>query len=489
MGWYIGIDMGTSSVKSLLVGEGGAVLAQAERAIAIACPHPGWREVDPNLWWQAAKETVAELVGAVDAGRIRGIGVTGQMHSTVFVDDAGRSIRPALMWNDTRTAEVVEHIRPAYAAYGEPYLARLVSTGSPAANLAWLRDEEPEHFERLSTFLIGPDWLVFRLTGTMGTDFCEASTSSLFNLEARAWSQAARAALDLPQSIFPTVRGAAEIAGTLRSDVAAELGLHPDTIVAVGTGDNPAAAIPTGSLTANMPVLSLGTSGVLLFCRPKPDYAARGKNILFSLDGSVCSTLVQGVVQSCGSSLSWLANTVFGEDDYSFVDQIVPDDLPLPCDPLFYPHLTGEKTIYADPHVRGAFLGLGTESRRAVLTRSVLEGISFGFRQLMDEMAFDAGELDTIYAIGGGARSRRWLQLLADVLGLRVAALAGQASAGMGAALLAGVAAGDIAPEALGSVGVEVRQTYAPRAEHSAAYGARYERYLRIHDALAQVWD
>lgn len=489
MGCYIGIDMGTSSVKSLLMGEGGTVLAQAERAIDIASPRSGWKEIDPELWWQAAKETVAELAGTVDAGCIRGIGVTGQMHSTVFVDAAGRSIRPAIMWNDTRTAEVVERIRTAFTACGVTYLARLVSTGSPAANLVWLRDEEPENFGRLSTFLIGPDWLVFRLTGTTGTDFCEASTSSLFDLEARTWSQAARSALDLPQSIFPTVRGAAEVAGTLRPDVAMELGLSPDVIVAVGTGDNPAAAIPAGTLTANMPVLSLGTSGVLLFCRPKPDCVARGKNVLFSLDGNTCSTLVQGVVQSCGSSLSWLAGTVFGEDGYSFVDKIVPDEVPAPRDPLFYPHLTGEKTIYADPHLRGALLGLGTESNRSVLTRAVLEGIAFGFRQLMDEMAFDAGKADTLYAIGGGTRSCRWLQLLADVLGVRVAALAGQASAGMGAALLAGVAVGDIAPETLGSVGVAVRETYAPRAEYAAAYDARYERYLRVHDALAQVWE
>ena len=485
MGRYIGVDVGTSSVKTMMVDASGHLIAEAGCDITVSRPQPGWKEIDPDVWWNAVRETIAEVVATGgDAYNVLGIGVTGQMHTTVFVDADGRSIRPAIMWNDDRTAAIVDEVRERYLDAGEDYLAKLISTGSPASNLAWLKENEPESFERLATFLIGPDWIVFRLTGSLGTDYCEASTSSLFDITKHCWSENARSAIGIPANVFPAVRGSAVLAGTLLPDIADDLGLPHTVRVVVGTGDNPAAAIPTGTLVSGVPTVSLGTSGVLMLKRDAPDLIARGKNILFSLGGDDCATLVQGVVQACGLSMSWLMNDLLHEKDYSALDCKVSDELPSRDAPMFYPHLTGEKTIYADPTIRGALLGISSDVSRGDVMRAVMEGICLAFRQLADEMGLDCSSAGAVHAIGGGSKSSRWMQMLADILGMRVITLQGQASAGFGAALLAMLACGEVSRDAIGNVGVEKRAEYMPRKDACAAYSDRYQRYLRIHDAL-----
>lgn len=502
MASYLGIDLGTSSVKACLVGEGGELLATVSRAYALSCPKPAWKEIDPELWWSACKEAVGELLSggaagaagaadelpAVGAGAdVRAIGVTGQMHSTVFIDAEGRSIRPAIMWNDGRTEQLVAPAREAMAGICHGYLSRIVSCGSPALNLQWLRQEEPENFGRMERFVIGPDWIVYRLTGVLGTDFCEASTSSLFDLERGAWSQAACELLGVPECVLPEVRGAAQLAGEVLPAVAAELGLPAGVRVCVGTGDNPAAAIPTGCLASDVPVLSLGTSGVLMARRERPLWDAAGKNILFSFDGEQISTLVQGVVQSCGGTYAWWCRDILGLDDVSGADAGIDVGALGEGELLFYPHVVGEKTLYADPTLRGAFIGLSLDTTRADLTLAVMEGIAFGVRQVSEAMRLDLGALDVLPVIGGGARSRVWMQVLADVLGVPCMQMRGEASAGYGAALLAMLSAGSLAPGDLGGLCVTRGDVFKPDAAARERYQQKYARYVGIHDALKQI--
>lgn len=485
---FIGIDLGTSSVKLVLTDENGKLLREAGRDYRLLQPAQGWKEIRPETWWDASAQALDELLDGADRDQVAGIGVTGQMHTVVLLDEAGNSIRPALMWNDTRTKDLIPGLKEKIAGTEVSYISTFLSTGSPAANLLWFRLNEPDQFARLGKFLIGPDYLVFRLTGVYGTDYCEASTSSLFDFRSLRWSPVMREIAGLPEKVYPPIRGSAETAGTLLPETAARFGLREDVTVIVGTGDNPAASIPTGCLGRQYPVLSLGTSGVLMFPRQAPDFEAKGKNVLFSFGGKTVHTLVQGVVQSCGSGYSWWNQSVLGQSIAGADREIDMDRLgesPI----LFYPHLVGDKNLYADPDLRGAFLGLSTDTTRADMTQAVMEGIAFGLRQLTEAMRLPAEELAKLKAIGGGSRSRVWMQILSDVLNTPIDQLEGSAGAGYGMALLAAYRCGAVSSlEDISKSAVYVKERFTPRPYNAGLYEKHYQRYLKIHDAVKAVF-
>ncbi|MCD8050395.1 MAG: xylulokinase [Clostridiales bacterium] len=489
MAAFIGIDLGTSSVKLVLTDEKGQVLREAGQDYRLLQPAPGWKEIDPETWWNATADALEVLLDGVSREQVEGIGITGQMHTVVLLDGDGRSIRPALMWNDTRTKDLIPELKADVQDTNVSYLSRVLSTGSPAANLLWLRLNEPEHFHRLAKFLIGPDYLVYRFTGVYGTEYCEASTSSLYDLLGKVWSPVMRELVGLPESVYPPVRGSAEVAGTLLTEIAARFGLRPDVKVIVGTGDNPAASIPTGCLGRGYPVFSLGTSGVLMFPRTSPDFEAKGKNILFSFDSSTFYTLVQGVVQSCGSGYNWWNRDILQIDDINAADKEIDVDRLGENELLFYPHLVGDKTLYADPAIRGAFLGLGTDTTRADMTQAVMEGVAYGLRQLTEEMHLTQESLTGLRVIGGGSRSRVWMQVIADVLNVPVQQLAGNAGAGYGMALLATYSCGVVSSlENISERAVSVKARFTPRPYNAGLYDRNYQRYLRVYRALKDIY-
>ena len=485
---FIGIDLGTSSVKLILTDETGTVLAEAGDDYALLQPRPDWKEIEPETWWEAVSRAMDRLLSNTDGRNVQGIGVTGQMHTVVLLDENGKSIRPALMWNDTRTRNLIHWMRERVVGKEALSIRGILSTGSPAANLLWLRRQEPENFGKLRKFLIGPDYLVYRLTGTYGTDYCEASTSSLYDSLSRKWSPLMRKMIGLPESVYPEVRGSAETAGTILPDIAARFGLNPEAKVLVGTGDNPAAAIATGCLGGNYPVFSLGTSGVLMFPRTKADFESKGKNILFSFDSQTFYTLVQGVVQSCGSSYNWWNRSLLGLADFSGADRDIDVEKLGENRVLFYPHLVGDKTIFADPSLRGAFIGFSTDTTRADMTQAVMEGVAFALRELTEAMRLTKEDLRNLKAIGGGSRSAVWMQILSDVLNLPVAQMEGNTGAGYGMALLAAYRCG-AAPslERLTADTITVKRRFEPRARNAALYAEQYSRYRRVHDALKTI--
>lgn len=488
MRYYIGIDIGTSSAKSVLIDSEGRIIRSASAAYPVAEPKPGWREIDPEAWMQAVDTTLGQLLEGVDRARVRSIGVTGQMHTLVLLDRQGNPLRPALLWNDTRTASMIPDMKRRIRALdGVSCLADVISTGSPAANLLWFKENEPENYARLHKFLIGPDYIVHRLAGGYRTDYCEASTSSLYDLTARTWSPAIRAAFGFPAAVYPDVRGSGEIAGTLLPAFCEKYALSPAVTVIVGTGDNPAAAIPTGCLAKKRPVLSFGTSGVLMFPRSRPDFTARGKNILFSLDGQDVAVLVQGVVQSCGGTLNWWMEKILGTTDYAAETRCISlehlGESPL----LFYPHLVGDKTIYTDPSLRGCFIGLGTDTTRADMATAVLEGICFAVRQLTQAMEIPAAALENLRVIGGGSKNPIWMQMLADVLGAPVIQMESHSGAAFGIALAAAAAAEGVPVEQMMRGLLFDKARFIPRAYHAGLYQKKYQKYLRIHDAVCSI--
>ena len=489
MKYYVGIDIGTSSAKLTLINGEGDLIKESSREYRLMEPQAGWKEIDPETWMAAVAEAMRELLRGEDAAQVEAIGVTGQMHTVVVIGQDGRPLRPALMWNDTRTAgrvpEIKERIRQLPNV---SYISNIISTGSPAMNLLWLKEQEPETFQKIRKFMIGPDYIVYQLTGSIQTDFCEASTSSLLDLKKGEWSEEIRQLLDFPAAIYPDIRGTNEIAGTVSKEWTAWFGFRPGVKVIVGTGDNPAAAIATGCFAGRYPVLSLGTSGVLMFPRETIDFDARGKNIMVSFDGEQMQILVQGVVQSCGSSMNWWMKDILQVK--SFDKETAADTAHLgEGSLLFYPHLVGDKTIYADASLRGGFFGIGTETTRKEMTVAVMEGIAFGVRQLTEVMNIPKKALENLKITGGGSRNEVWMQIFANVLDVKVEQLSAGAGAGYGIALSAAAAMGRMSMEQMILRTVKTKKVFSPVQYNVKIYNKKYRTYLKIHDAMKQIFE
>lgn len=488
MSYFLGIDVGTSSVKLIAMDETGTVVKKCGRDYEYSQPYPGWKEIWPEIWAAAVEAGLWELLENLERQEVKGIGFTGQMHTTVFLDQEGKCIRPAIMWNDMRTKELIAYMKKSIAGKRDTQsILRIISTGSPAANLLWLKEYEPENFSRINQFLIGPDYLVYYFSGCCSTDYCEASTSSLYDTKERCWSKTMRDFLALSESVYPPVRGSQEVAGLLSERLQKKFGLPEGIRIIVGTGDNPAAAVATGSFRYHYPVLSIGTSGVLVLIRNFVSQDMKGKQILFSRDGSNVNILVQGVVQSAGGSYQWYVKGILGIEDFDCLAESVDLDKLGENGLLFYPHLTGDKTIYADPDLRGAFIGLDTNHTREDLAVAVMEGICFGVKQLIQEMHLTQKEVRKLKVTGGGSYSKVWMQILADVLDTDIEQLDGGEGASVGVALMAREAVCGKTDESVCKQSVKIRGRFTPRPYNVGVYEIKYKRYLKIHAALKMI--
>lgn len=484
MAAYLGIDVGTSSVKLTAIDDSGSVVATASQGYGLVEPRPGWREIDPETWWNAVCDAMVRLSASVEPSSIAGVCVTGQMHTVVLADEGGRATCRSIMWNDLRTSDDVPPARLAMRAAGESHIARIVSTGSPAINLAWARRFNPSAFEAAAVFLGVPDWIALRLGGHPGIDWCGASTSSLFSLDGLAWSLPACDYFGIPQGLLPAIEDSDSIIGTVCEKAALRTGLPVGIPIVRGTGDNPAAAIPTGCLSQSAPVISLGTSGVLMYARDGVCQPAYGKPVLVRA-GERLRTLVQLTVKSCGSDMEWWVKRVLGLESFSPEDKAVEDLRHDMGDLLFFPHLNGEKVLYSDPSLRGAFLGLSLDTTASEMTRAVMEGVAFGLRSLW-EVIEGPGSWDAVRLVGGGSKSNLWTSIVSNVLGVDVVRMR-TSGAGQGAAILAlcavtGESLVDVAERA-----VELLDVVTPDAEICAVYDRKYARYERVYDALESV--
>jgi xylulokinase len=490
MSYYVGIDIGTSSAKITLIDGKGSIIKECNGDYSLTELAPGWKEIDPEIWMTTVDECMKELLQGIDAKEVASIGVTGQMHTVIFLDENGKSIRPALMWNDTRTSLLVPKVKDKIMENSKiSYISNIISTGSPAMNLLWVKKNEPKNFSKIHKFLIGPDYIVFRLTGTIQTDYCEASTSSLCDLHTGTWSPEMRKIMGFPEGIYPQIKGSGQMAGTITDEWVEKLGLCPEVTVTVGTGDNPAAAISTGCFTGKYPVLSFGTSGVLMIPKEEVDLNAKGKNILFSVDGKEIQVLVQGVVQSCGSSFAWWMKNVLNTTDFN--GETLDADLSHlgESNIIFYPHLVGDKTIYADPNIRGAFIGIGTETTRKDMSIAIMEGICMAVRQLIEAMKIPRKTLEGLRVIGGGSKNEVWMQILADVLDISVVQLESGSGAGYGIALTAAAnSSTEISMEEILKNTISTKKTFYPRNYNVKLYNHKYRKYLRIYSALKHIY-
>jgi xylulokinase len=496
----LGIDVGTSGAKALLIDATGAVLAAATEEYPLLTPRPLWAEQHPADWWAAAAAAVRRVLGTngVAADHIAGVGLSGQMHGMVLLDQAGAVLRPAILWNDQRTG-------PQCAAITEQlgltrlleWIANPVLPGFTAPKILWVREHEPEIYSRIAQALLPKDYVRYRLTGAYATEVSDASGTALLDVRQRRWSAEMLAALDIPESWLPPVYEAPVPSAAISAAAAAETGLRPGTPVVGGGGDQAAGAVGSGIVQQGVVSVTLGTSGVV--------FAAADQFMLEPLGRlhAFCHAVpggwhLMGVMLSAGGSLRWYRDTLGREevvqaaarnvDPYELLLAQAAAAPPGSEGLLFLPYLSGERTPYADPDARGVYCGLTLRHGKPHLVRAVLEGVTYGLRDSLELLRALGLTISQVRASGGGARSAGWRQLLADVFETEIVLTNVTEGAAFGAALLAGVGAGlypDVHAACAATIRVTDRVGPGPDAPVYADY---YPLYRALYPALAPLF-
>lgn len=483
--YYLGLDIGTSSLKTTLMDSDQTIVYEAAYPYTIEENEPGFREIDPEIWFQAVLQGIQDVVERFDEADLACIGVTGQMHTTIFLDAYGTPVRKAIMWNDLRSASMVEPLREQLKQMKETlHIATILSTGSPAMNILWVKTYEPQLFVNVRSIMTAYDYIVYRLSGQYSADYCDASTSSLFDIVTRKWSDYMLNLLDIDESYLGPLHASCDVIGHVLPALCEKLKIrHPLPVIA-GTGDNPANAVALGLLQERRPVISLGTSGVVIMVKADQKFDGAGKHVVFSAQGEQFVNIVQGTVRSAGGTHKWWVENIVESDDMA-VDQARIDEARLGSNPvLFFPHISGDKLIYHNMNIGGAFIGLRADTKREDMTQAVFEGISFALREVLEHMQL-ASWPQRIQINGGGTKSALWMQIMADILHMELDVVSMNATPGYGACILAKMAddpAGMIA-RTNESKGV----CYHPHRDRAVAYDHAYRKYQRMYQALQEI--
>lgn len=495
---FLGVDIGTSGTRTLAIDETGAPMTSASAEYPISHPKPGWSEQNPEDWWQATVTTIKKVVkqAKLKPDDIGGIGLSGQMHGSVFLDKSDAVLRPAILWNDQRTAAECAEIEQR--AGGRSKLIDMVSnpalTGFTAPKILWLRNNEPKKYDKTRKILLPKDYVRFRLTGEYATEVSDASGTLLLDVAQRQWSSALLEKLEIDSSLLPACYESEEVSGRLTKEIAKLLGLAEGTPVVGGGGDQAAGAVGNGIVTTGVISATMGTSGVVFAYSDdvKTDPQGRLHTFCHAVRGKWHQ---MGVVLSAGGSLQWYRDRFAREeiveakkrkiDPYELLTAEAAKAPPGSEGLYFLPYLTGERTPHADPYARGAWIGLSPRHERAHLVRSVIEGATYAMRDSLELIKGLGVPIEHIRLSGGGARSEFWRQLQADIYGHKVVTINAQDGPAFGVALLAAVAGGkfkDIAQACSRSIKV-VTQT-SPNKKSKAQYDRVYPLYGKLYQSL-----
>lgn len=495
----LGVDTGTSGTRALLVEASGRVVGGAVHDYPMATPRPGWAEQDPRTWLDAAKETIVAVMSRYGEGRrVAAIGLTGQMHGSVFLNGAGQVLRPAILWCDQRTTSQCEAVTERVG--GRARLIELTCNpaleGFTAPKLVWVRDHEPGLYASVAKILLPKDYVRWGLTGAYASDVSDASGTLLFDVRHRRWSDPVLAALDIPRSWLPDVTESPVVSGRLSPDVARELGLEPGTPVVGGGGDQAAGAVGNGIVAQGLVSSTIGTSGVVFAHSDEItlDPLGRVHTFCHAVPGA---WHVMGVTQGAGLSLRWFRDQFgaaeiatagrLGTDPYELLTREAERSVPGSEGLIWLPYLMGERTPHLDANARGVLFGITARHTRADVVRAIMEGVTYSLRDcltILREMGVPSRQ---VRASGGGARSALWRQMQADVFGTEVVTVHADEGPSFGAALLAAVGAGfyPSVPSACAAT-VSVGGAVAPDPSRAAVYDHRYATYRSLYPALAQ---
>ncbi len=493
MSLLLGIDISTTGAKALLIDETGSVVMSATTPLALSTPRPLWSEQNPGDWWQATVTSIRAALAQANkpAEQIAAIGLTGQMHGLVLLDENGEVLRPAILWNDQRCGAECDEIR---ARFGKENLIRTSGndalTGFTAPKILWVQRHEPEIFNRARHVLLPKDYIRYRLTGAMAMDKADGSGTMLFDLKKRDWSPELLAALDIPTEWLPPTYEGPDITGEVSMDAARETGLKIGTPVVAGGGDQAAGAVGVGAVQSGIVSLVLGTSGVVFAATDSPLIQPEGRLHAF------CHAVpgrwhFMGVMLSAAGSLQWYRDTLFPQTSFDELVEETAEVSPGSEGLLFLPYLSGERTPHPDPLARGAWVGLTVRHRRAHLTRAVLEGVAFGLKDGFELIqGAGLGQIEQVRVSGGGAKSRVWQQIIADVLGTELVTVNTTEGAAYGAALLAGVANKSWPDtDAACQSAIRVESRVLPDTQASGTYNELYQNYRGLYPALKPTFD
>ncbi len=500
MSVYLGIDVGTSGTKSLVCRADGTVLATATAEHPIFHPQPGWSEQSPDDWWTSSVESAraALQLSKVKGDEVRGIGLSGQMHGSVFLDKSHKVLRPALLWNDQRTAQECQEIERL--AGGRAGLIQMVSnpafTGFTAPKILWVRNHEPRIYDQISQVILPKDYIRLRLTGELATEVSDASGTLLLDVAARKWHAGLLGKLQIDTQLLPRCVESAEMTGVVTAQAAELLGIAQGVPVVGGAGDQAASAVGNGIVSPGVISSTLGTSGVVFAYAERPETHPEGK--VHTMCHAVRGAWHQmGVVLSAGGSLQWFRNQLCqdlrdqaareGVDAYDLLFEGIKQSS-LGAEGLrFLPYLTGERHPYSDPYARGAWVGLTVRHTRNHLARAVVEGITFALRDCLEVMRGLGVEARQVRLSGGGARHPYWRQMQANIFGQTVAQINAQEGPAFGVALLAmaGTGAYQSVPEACAAT-IRVTEELQPQQLEMEQYQRAYHHYRRLYPLLAE---
>ena len=485
---YIGIDLGTSAAKLLLVDEAGQVRNTVTKEYPLYFPHPGWSEQDPACWWSACLEGVPELIDGFDPQEVKGIGAGGQMHGLVALDKEDKVLRPAILWNDGRTFKEVDYLNETVGRETlSKYTANIAFAGFTAPKLLWMKANEPELFERIEKIMLPKDYVVYCLTGVHATDCSDASGMLLLDVEHKRWSQEMCEICGISVSQLPKLYESWEPVGTLKPDVAAKLGLPESVVVCAGAGDNAAAAVGTGTVGAGGCNISLGTSGTIFISSDR--FGVDPNNALHFFAHADGGYHLMGCMLSAASCNKWWCEDILDTGDFAAEQTPITDEKLGRNHVYFLPYLMGERSPINDTNARGAFVGLTMDTTRADMIQAVLEGVSFAIRDSFEVAKSLGVKIPRSCLCGGGAKSPLWRKMLANILGIPLDMVATEQGPGYGGAILAMVATG-LFPSVQAACGalIGVAETLEPDPELTARYEARYQQFKQIYPTMKALF-
>lgn len=479
---YIGIDLGTSAVKLLLMQADGTIEQIVTKEYPLSFPQPGWSEQNPQDWWDACVEGIKELTEHADKSQVAGISFGGQMHGLVVLDADDHVIRPAILWNDGRTMEETAYLNETVGREKlSQYTANIAFAGFTAPKILWMKKHEPELFARISKIMLPKDYLAYKLTGVHCTDVSDASGMLLLDVEHKCWSKEMLAICGISESQLARIYESYEAVGTLTPQAASLLGLSETVVVAAGAGDNAAAAVGTGTVGDGSCNVSLGTSGTVFIASER--FAVDSHNALHAFAHADGHYHLMGCMLSAASCNKWWMEDIIGTEDFAAQQAEITE---LGKNHVYFlPYLMGERSPHNDPKARGTFVGMTMDTTRADMTQAVLEGVAFALRDSFEVARMLGIQIERTKICGGGAKSPLWKKMIANILNIKVDTLLSEEGPALGAAMLAAVANGEYeSVEQAASAIVKVTGTVEPDTELAALYEERYQTFHSIYPKL-----
>lgn len=483
---YIGIDLGTSAVKLLLMNEKGEIQNIVSKEYPLYFPHPGWSEQHPEDWFLQSVEGLKELTADCDKSQVAGISFGGQMHGLVALDSKDQVIRPAILWNDGRTGEETDYLNQVV---GKEKLsectANIAFAGFTAPKILWMKKHEPENFERICKIMLPKDYLAYRLSGSFCTDVSDASGMLLMDVKNRCWSEEMLAICGITKEQLPKLYESYEVVGTLKPEIAEELGFGKEVKVIAGAGDNAAAAVGTGTVGDGRCNISLGTSGTIFISSQK--FGVDQNNALHSFAHADGSYHLMGCMLSAASCNKWWSEEILKTKDYAAEQSGITK---LGENNVFYlPYLMGERSPHNNPDARAMFIGMSMDTTREEMTQAVLEGVAFGLRDSL-EVARSLGiRIERTKICGGGAKSPLWKKMIANIMNLKVDVIESEEGPALGGAMLAAVGCGEYPDvETIAEKLVKVVDTVEPDAELVEKYEKKYQKFRKIYPTVKNLF-